>query len=291
MSSTAHALAIKTKPPQRKTGFLELQDARIYFEVTGTGPALVFAHGLAGNYLSWWQQIPVFANQYSCITFSHRLFTPSTQTGQGRGAAAFADDLRALLDHLNVDQAILVAQSMGGWTCLRFAVRSPERVRGLLLAATAGMTPSGADFLRGPAIDARQKEMSETLDAYRKGGIVPAAGARMLVEQPKLYFLYQAIDELTPRANKNVARDSFSQLPAVSREELAKIKAPTLLLTSDEDVVFAAPVADQLAKCFANARIERVQNAGHSIFFERAAEFNNILWEFCASLASPGTNN
>jgi pimeloyl-ACP methyl ester carboxylesterase len=196
----------------KQNGFLEAGDAKIYFETTGTGPAVIFAHGLAGNYLSWWQQVPFFANEYRCITFSHRLFFPSTQTSEGKGAAAFADDLEALLDHVGVERAVLVAQSMGGWTCLRFAVRCPSRVCGLVLGATAGMSPAGAEFLQGREVEDRQREMAEAISVLRNAGILPAAGNRMLREQPSLYFLYQQIDELTQRADKNTAREGFSNV-------------------------------------------------------------------------------
>src|ERR1700694_1980409 len=98
---------------------LKLPDAELYYEVTGTGPALVFAHGLGGNHVSWWQQVPFFRAQYTCITFAHRGFAPSTAPS-GAGPAAFADDLDALIEHLALKDVRLVAQSMGGWTCLAY---------------------------------------------------------------------------------------------------------------------------------------------------------------------------
>ncbi len=59
---------------KRVSGFLKRSDAEIYYEVTGSGPALVFAHGGGGHYLSWWQQIPYFSQRFTCVTFSHRYF-------------------------------------------------------------------------------------------------------------------------------------------------------------------------------------------------------------------------
>src|SRR5713226_1542507 len=52
--------------------FLHRPDCDLYYEVTGTGPALIFAHGLSGNHLSWWQQVPYFSDRYTCVTFAHR---------------------------------------------------------------------------------------------------------------------------------------------------------------------------------------------------------------------------
>src|SRR3712207_6607910 len=90
----------------------------IYYERHGAGPVLLFAHGLGGNHLSWWQQVPHFRDRYTCVVFAHRGFWPSTDAPDGAGAEAFTDDLAALIDHLDLPEVRLVAQSMGGWSCL-----------------------------------------------------------------------------------------------------------------------------------------------------------------------------
>ena len=61
-----------------RSGWLKRPDCSIYYEVSGSGPALVFAHGLGGNQLSWWQQLAHFVPRYTCVTFAHRGFTPSS---------------------------------------------------------------------------------------------------------------------------------------------------------------------------------------------------------------------
>src|SRR3990172_9142703 len=125
--------------------YLERPGARVYYEVSGSGPALVFAHGLGGNHITWWQQVPAFSDRYTCVVFAHRGFAPSTEEPGGPGAAAFADDLEALIDHLGLADVRLVAQSMGGWTCLAYALRHPERVRALVMCDTTG-TLNHPDF-------------------------------------------------------------------------------------------------------------------------------------------------
>ncbi len=55
------------KAPARSVGRLKRPFGDLYYEVSGSGPALLFAHGLGGNHLSWWQQVAHFAPHYTCV--------------------------------------------------------------------------------------------------------------------------------------------------------------------------------------------------------------------------------
>ena len=69
--------------PSRTSGRLKRPFGNIHYEVCGSGPALIFAHGLGGNHLSWWQQVAHFAPHYTCVTFAHRGFAPSDPVAGG----------------------------------------------------------------------------------------------------------------------------------------------------------------------------------------------------------------
>src|SRR5262245_27809158 len=118
----------------------EVPGASLYYEVHGTGPWLAFAHGAAGNHLSWWQQVPVFAPRFRCLVYDQPGFGRSTADG-GPDPARFGSHLLALLDHVGAERAALVGQSMGGWTALGAARAAPARVTRLVLTGTlAGLT-------------------------------------------------------------------------------------------------------------------------------------------------------
>src|SRR5262249_45467845 len=68
--------------------FAPVNGIDLYYEVNGSGPALLFAHGQGGNHLSWWQQVPFFSRFYTCITFDNRAFGFSLDR-DGRGRTAF----------------------------------------------------------------------------------------------------------------------------------------------------------------------------------------------------------
>ncbi len=100
---------------------LDIGGFKLYYERVGGGPALVFLHGLGGNHLSWWQQLPYFMRWYECITLDQRSFGLSPDP-DGKFANAHPDDLARLLDHLKIERAALVGQSMGGWTIVGYAL-------------------------------------------------------------------------------------------------------------------------------------------------------------------------
>lgn len=182
-------------PATVTSGFVQNAGAEIYFERTGSGPAIVFAHGLGGNHVSWWQQVPHFSSRYTCVTFAHRGFAPSRITSGRVDPALFEEDLLALVDHLELTDLRLIAQSMGGWTCLNFALHHQRRARALVMASTEGAVDLNT-------LDAADRESIEHWSATRGGmqaelrkrGIHPAAGERMAREQPALEFLYREIE-------------------------------------------------------------------------------------------------
>ena len=112
----------------------------LYYESHGdeSAPTIIFAHGRGGNHMSWWQQVAAFSSDFRCITFDHRGWGDSIAEHGSPLRENFISDLIALLDYLKVDKAFLVAQSMGGFSCLGFALAHPERTLGLVLGDTTG---------------------------------------------------------------------------------------------------------------------------------------------------------
>lgn len=255
--------------------FLPLDACRLYYETHGRGPALVFAHGLGGSHLSWWQQVPHFADRYTCVTFAHRGFGLSVEQPGGPGIAAFVDDLGALLDHLGIGEMRLVAQSMGGWTGLGYALRCPERVRALVMASTTGSLAHPESERIFTAHAARGLET-----ALAARGIHPACGERMAREQPAQHFLYRAVDTLSVGLDKAAVRASLLALRTTPAEALATLRVPVLCLTGGEDVVIPPAAVEVLASCIPGARLARVPHAGHSVYWERPAAFNQLVDAF-----------
>lgn len=251
--------------------FLERPGAELYYEVHGAGPAIVFAHGLGGGHLSWWQQVPHFAPRWTCVVFSARGFAPSradSVADVAAVAAGFADDLGALVDELGLDEVRLVAQSMGGWGSVEYALANPSRVRALVLCDTTGTFAPAEE----PPVGA-----SARLSA---AGIHPAAGERMAREQPALHHLYRSIDALSVDLDKGALRAALGAARTRPAADAAGLAMPVLGIAGDEDVVIAPGAVRALCGAVPGGRFVEVAEAGHSVYFERAAGFNAIVDEF-----------
>jgi 3-oxoadipate enol-lactonase len=240
------------------------------YETHGEGPAIVFAHGGAGNHLSWWQQVPALSARYQCVTFDHRGFGTSAEVPQGPGANAFVEDLRGLLDHLGIEKAALVGQSMGGWTVLGFATTYPHRTHALVLCdTTAGMDD--------PEVIAEQGRIAQRA----AGGLIPRAVAPDFGQrEPALYFLYGEISRLNHLPEK-LLEGLFTL--RFSPEPLNQHRIPTLLVWGDQDVLIPPSTMELMARRVPHARKALVRGGGHSIYFEKGSEFNSILLEFLRS--------
>lgn len=254
---------------------LKIHGANLYYEQHGEGPPLVFVHGLGGSHLSWWQQVPYFRDRYTCITLDQPGFLHSEVAP---AEISFVDSLTGLLDALGYDRVSLVAQSLGGYACFGFALRSPARARALVMADT--ILP-----LELPEFGALRADVPRVRAALAARGIHPAGGERMATEQPALHFLYQQITALNgDRWGASNPPPGSVSVPRVGREDVRDYAVPTLFIIGEEDVVLPPRLLEIGAAAVPGARVARVPNTGHSVYFERPAEFNRIVDEFLASV-------
>jgi len=252
--------------------FAPVNGIDLYYELhgrpVGEAEAIVFAHGAGGNHLSWWQQVPAFMDRYTCLVFDHRGFGHSRDAEDSPGWGGYVADLTALLDHVGIERSHLVAQSMGGWTCLGFALQHPERVDKLVMADTHGGTV-------GPEIPEWTPSGAAPDPAT---GFHPACGATMLREQPALNFLYWQVAANNPPREGLLASMRKATPPAT--ENVKRLAVPALFIIGEEDIVIPPEVVAATAALVPGARVARVPSAGHSVYWERAATFNSLVDSF-----------
>jgi pimeloyl-ACP methyl ester carboxylesterase len=286
MSLLRPAFAQTTTSTATKRGFLERPGCRIYYEVTGSGPAIIFAHGLGSNQLTWWQQVPHFSGRYTCVTFAHRGYPPGSEIPGGPDPRDFAGDLAALIEHLQLPDVRLVAQSMGGLTSIEYILSHPQhKVRVLVLTSTDGTIQRASVPLADPQRLAEwsRKAAAARADMQRRG-ISPPAGERMAREQPALHFLYQAIANASAAFDREELRKRLAAMRTRSPDVLRGFSMPTLFITGDEDTTYPPFLSDTLAALMPNAKVEQVRETGHSVYFQRASVFNQLVDRFFAAV-------
>jgi 3-oxoadipate enol-lactonase len=261
----------------RRSGRLKREGAEIHYEVTGEGPPIVFAHGLGGNHMSWWQQLAHFSPRHQCVAIVHRGFPPSSAVPGDRAPDAYAEDLAAVIEELNLKDVVLVGQSMGGWTCLEYTLKHPDNVHALVMASTSGTL----DFsqLKEKEIEDWTQRAPQELAKLDRLGAHPAAGERMAREQPALAELYWQIADLSGAQFREQVRKRLMELRTRPPSLLDALTMPVMFITGDEDWVFPPAAGPALARLALKGWAVRVPAAGHSVYFERAARFNHLVEE------------
>lgn len=264
---------------------IEVNGTQFHYQESGKGFPLVLAHGRGGNYLSWWQQVPAFSSRYRCITFDHRGWG-LTPDANDLGPRAFPDDLLSLLDALDVESAFLLGHSMGGMTCLRFAIDHPDRVRAMVFANTfAGMRrevwlASGEDT---------QAEVRSVWERRREEGSRRVLTREFRRNHKDKAYLYKQIRLLNENGLNNGDRDDQIQSiralerdpdASASREQLDCLTMPVLFIGGEHDEVMPVSLMSVAAKLLPNARSVVMPDTDHSAFFEQPEAFNRIVLEF-----------
>ncbi|MBL8781714.1 MAG: alpha/beta hydrolase [Alphaproteobacteria bacterium] len=267
--------------PPRRHGTIERPGCNVFYEVVGQGPAVIFAHGLGGNHMSWFQQVVHFADRYTCIAIAHRGFAPSSPIVGGPNPADYAGDLAALVEHLNLTDMRIVAQSMGGWSTVEYALTKPAGLKAIVLAGTTGTIDplQIEDPERTRIAQWLQTDFANVPKLFERG-IHPAAGERMAREQPAMHLLYRQIDDQNAALDKQAIGARCFALRTRKPEELRAVACPILFISGDEDVVIPPFAADAIARVVPGSRVAHIKDAGHSAYFERPQRFNEIVDKF-----------
>ncbi len=262
---------------------------KLYYEETGRGFPVVFVHEFAGDWRSWEPQLRHFGQRYRAIAFNARGYPPSeVPDDPGRySQARAADDIAAVLDELNLSQAHIVGLSMGGFATLHFGLRHPGRGRSLAICGCGyGAEPAERDKFReeGAATVAfiREHGMAKFAERYAFGPTRvqfqnkdPRGFAEFLAQLAEHDPVGAALTQLGVQRE----RPSLWDLT----EEMKAVRAPTLILTGDEDWPCLLPGV-LMKHHIPGAALSVMPNCGHGINLEDPDGFNRIVGEFLAQV-------
>ncbi|MBD0321894.1 MAG: alpha/beta fold hydrolase [Aldersonia sp.] len=246
---------------------------RLFVEKTGSGPAVVLIHGLGGATTVYQPQVDALAENHTVLRYDLSGHGRSPVAGPA-SIEAWVEELRALLDAEGIDQAALVAHSMGTLVATTFAARYPDRVRKVALLGAVRAQPEQAKAAtRARAATVRAGGMSAVTD-----GIVAAALSKIThSERPLTVAL---VRELLLGQDREGYATACEALAAAAEPDFAAIAAPVLLITGDEDKVSPVAVNDDLFALFPNGKLHILDGVGHWHSLEDPAAVTTLLVDF-----------
>lgn len=261
----------------------------LYYELTGTGPPVVFIHGEDHGIEEFEEQLPYFAPRYRCLAYYRRGHGKSASVPFGYSLWQQTLDLAGLLDHLELQDVAIVSIGMGNPVAVSYALRHSRRVRGLALSVWFELQgyPAVEAHLRfgGESFCTKHVRMAEI--ARDQG----AEGLQAFIErEPRLFShlpqdpaLRKRVAQLTashPPAHYVQAAEFYLSIPDLV-EEMPRLTCPILGICGTRD---PAPDPVALMRNVPSFREAWIQDAGRFALLEQPAEFNRILDSFLGGL-------
>jgi 3-oxoadipate enol-lactonase len=262
---------------------------QMYYIDEGSGPAVLLVHGFPFDHTMWHNQVAALRANYRLIVPDLRGHGQSQATSNVYRMDLMADDLRALLHTLDIEQVVLGGLSMGGYIAFAFWRIYPHLVRGLVLADTR----AAADT---PEARQSRERMVELVQRDGTGAIANEMVPRLLSEttlmdRPEVVDHARRMIVRMPVAGIVGALQGMAQRPD-STPTLSTITVPTLIAVGEDDTLTPPDEAEEMRSAIVSGRhadapdvvLARIPQAGHLSPLENHLPFSAALREFLAGI-------
>lgn len=263
----------------------------LYYEDHGSGRPVVLIHGYPLSGRAWDKQLPVLLEKgHRVITYDRRGFGKSSQPTVGYDYDTFADDLRTLMETLDLRDATLVGHSMGTGEVTRYLGRfgSGRVASGVLVSPIPPFllqTPDNPEGLPSTLFDGFVQTATQDIPAWMKGFLdnfynIDELRGTLVSDQA-----YQTSWNLAVTASAAGAVQCIPTWGTDFRADLAKIDVPILVIQGDADRVLPYPkTGERLRGMIKDVQIVVVKGSPHAIPWTHADQVNAALLEFMPSL-------
>ena len=248
-----------------------LNGIEIDYEVSGSGPAVLLSHGYSATRRMWDGQHRALEGRYTVISWSMRGHgeTESPDDPAQYSEELTVGDMRAVLGHVGVEEAIVGGLSLGGYASLGFSLAHPEMVRALVICDS------------GPGYRSADARAAWNQRAQERAASLEARGLEALGKSPEVresVSLHRSAQGLAHAARGMLAQEGSRVI-----DGLTGVAVPTLVIVGDQDQPFLAP-CEYMAKKIPGARLEVIRGAGHSSNLDQPEAFNRVLLDFLGGL-------
>ena len=260
-----------------ETGVAKFGQSEIYYEIAGSGaPTVILMHGGMLDCHMWDEQFEVLAKTHRVLRYD-----ASAHGNSPLPPDAYWDhaDLRELMNHLEIERAVLVGLSLGGKTAINLALENPERVEAIV-AVSSGL--SGYRFESDFYLEYRDI----MIEAWRAGEFdaVVEGFQRCWTDGP-----HRAPEDVDPEVREKVramARNGLEHAmegrtidpPAIDR--LDEIELPMLMVVGELDMPGILDIADMVVAANPNAELVKIPDVAHMVNMEAPEAFNELLFEY-----------
>ncbi len=250
---------------------------RLAYDVMGEGPPLVLVGGLSADRAFWAIARPLLAG-FTTLAFDHRDVGHSDRAEGAYGVADMAEDTLAVMDAAGLERAHILGHSLGGAVAQELALRAPERVDRLILACT---------FARNDVYSASVMQLLKRLRA-EVGDPATYISALATFTLGRTFLEANALKDI---ANMVVAAGPLQEVAAFcrqadaglavdTRDRLGAITAPTLVLATPEDRIFAPHFSADVAAGIPGAQLVEIPGSGHCPMIETPQAFAEVVTGF-----------
>jgi len=256
-----------------------INGVRIYYEVHGEGEPIILLNGILMNTRSWAPQLSAFVNNgLKVILMDYRGQGLSDKPRIKYSIDTLVDDIKGLLDHLNIKKVHMLGISYGGVLAMRFAIKYQDYLKSLIIVDT---TPIADHYIK------------RICDQWMMAARLHSGRYLFLTMIPTIYsayFINERWDFVssTATAFEKVDFDAFIELLKTVfdkdvnvLDELHKIKVPTLIIAGERDK-FAPPeiYSKMIHERIEGSELVIIEKAGHVVIWEKPIEFNAIVIDF-----------
>lgn len=263
------------------------ESVKLFYEDLGTGKPVVFIHGWPLNHEMWEYQLAELPkNNFRCIAYDRRGFGKSDRPWEKYDYDTLADDLKAVLDQLDLHQVTLVGFSMGGGEVVRYISKyGTQRVKKVVLISSVTpfilKTKDNPEGVEKKVFDGMVEKLTIDRPAFLADFGKQFYGVNMLhnaVSQPLLDWNQMLCLTSSAKATVDCVR-SFSE--SDFRADLKKINVPTLIIHGDEDKTVPIAISgDKTAELLPHAKYIVYQDAPHGLFITEKEKLNEDLIDF-----------
>ena len=253
-----------------------------YDDLGGGGDAVVFVHGHPFDRSMWSPQHPLFGKSgWRALVPDLRGYGETTVVPGKTTLDVFARDIAALADHVGIGRLVIVGLSMGGQIAMEFCRQYPQRVRGLVLAATTPQAETAEGKVNRNAMADRL--LREGLMPYAEEVLTKMVAPRNIEAIPAVAEKVMGMMRSAPPEGAAAALRGRAERPDY-RDTLGSLDAPALVVVGDEDGFTTRADADLMHGLLRNSELCWMPGVGHMPNLEREAEFNAALKRFLASV-------